>query len=558
MRKFKSLLMMAVLLIVAVSCGKKYEVTLSPTDYEFNPQGGEMTLEITTEGDWNLDNCPEWINVSATSGSKSASVVLTAQPNLSDAQREAAVQVSTSTNDARLTLKQGFVTEDFIRLSMDSISVGYEGAEFELTVYSNCDWSLSPSSHLDWITVNPTSGNGTQTVKITVSENVSASEVSARNATLLFAGGNLIVPFRIFQSDGSEVAVRVDPRTLRFAAEGESQQLNVTCAANWTVSVSVPWLKVNVESGSGNGQVTVTAECNENFQARLGAVIFTSNAQQNTVVSVSQDAAIDPHYLNVSPLQVNFEKQGGRTEITIACDGQWKVDCPEHWISLSAQDGEGDGTFEIIAEENVLNVSRNTEVFVVSGNLEERIRVFQEAGDQAPYVSLNVDVINADAVGDVFPVEVSSNVAWTVRGSSWAQPIQNSGEGDGTFSLRVDTNYDMAPRSCTVRVSTAQGASASFEVVQSGYVYTLSTGVTEITAPAEGLKTEIPVFANQNWIVSKGASWILYDPVSGTNDGAFTIVVDPNVFPRDRSAEIYVTGEKDGLVIIQVNQPHAK
>lgn len=558
MKKFKSLLLMAVLLVLAVSCGKKHEITLSPTEFEFQPTGGEVTVEINTDGDWNVEKCPEWIAVSETSGSKDASIVLVAQPNLGDAIREAVLEVSTSTNSAQLKLSQGYVEENYLSISPDSITADYHGGEFDLQISSNCEWTLSEiSQQIPWISVNPTSGSGSQTVKVSVEEYV-GDDSSSRKASLIFAGANALVSVGVTQSDGSEVAVSVNPKFLSFSTEGGSQQIEVTCASNWSVSTSVDWLSLSVTEGSGNGQITVTAENNEDFQVRLGAVVFTSDAHQNTTVTVSQEAAIDPRHLDVSPMEVNFGKQGGNVVISIGCDEQWKVDCPEHWISFSAQDGEGDGSFDIIAEENIMNTPRNTVVYVVSGILEKQIQVHQEAGDQAPYVSLNVDVINADAVGDVFPVEVSSNVTWTVRGSSWAEPIQNSGEGDGTFSLRVDTNYEMTPRSCTVRVSAAQGASASFEVVQSGYVYTLETGVTEITAPAEGLKTEIPVFSNQNWTVSKGASWILYDPVSGTNDGAFTIVVDPNVFPRERSAEIYVTGEKDGLVIIQVNQPHAK
>ena len=550
---------MAALLILAVSCGKKFEIVLSPTDYEFDPQGGELTVEVTTEGDWNIDQCPEWVTASVNSGSKNASIVLTAQPNVNVELREGVVEFSTSTHSAQLKLVQGYVEESFMSISPASIAADYQGGEFELQVVSNCEWNLSDASQqISWISVNPISGEGSQIVKVSIARYADEGDTSSRQATLIFAAGQSLVPVDVTQTDGSEVAVTVNPNFLRFTVEGGAQQIDVTCASNWTVSSSVPWLSVSETEGSGNAQITVTVEPNELYQSRLGAVVFVSDAQQNTTVMVSQDAAIDPHHLDVSTLNVNFGKQGGSAEITIGCDEIWKIDCPDHWVSLSVPDGNGDGSFEITAEENILNTARNTVVYVVSGCLEKQIHVHQEAGDEAPYVSLNVDVINADAVGDVFPVEVSSNVAWTVRGSSWAEPIQNSGEGDGTFSLRVDANYDMTPRSCTVRVSTAQGASASFEVVQSGYVYTLSTEVTEITAPAEGLKTEIRVFANQNWIVSKGAPWILYDPVSGTNDGAFTIVVDPNASPRDRSAEIYVTGEKDGLVIIQVNQPHAK
>ena len=558
MRKFKSLLMMAVLLVLAVSCGKKHEISLSPNSYEFDPQGGELTVEITTDGDWNVEKCPEWITATETSGSKNASIVLTAEQNLESAMREGVFEVSTADKSAQLQLSQGFVEEDYFSVLPDSLLVNYQGGEFDLQIVSNCAWSLSENSQqIDWISVSPMSGEGNQTVRVTVDRYDNSGDASSRQAVLVFSGGLALVPVNVTQTDGSEVAVGVNPNPLRFAAEGGSQQMEVTCISNWTVSASVSWLSVSVAEGSGNGQITVVAEANEIYQPRLGAVVFTSDAGQNTTATVVQDAASDPHHLDVSPMEVNFTKQGGSAHITVGCDEVWKIDCPEHWISLSVPDGQGDGSFEIIAEENILNTPRSTFVFVVSGVIEKRIYIHQEAGDEAPYVSLNVDTLYVDAVEDVFNIEVSSNVAWTVRGSNWAEPIQNSGEGDGTFSLRVHANYEMTPRTCTVRVS-ALGTTASFVVVQSGYVYTLETSTNEIIAPADGLKTEISVFANQNWTVSKGASWIQYDPANGTNDGAFSIVVDPNDSPRDRSAEIYVTGERDGLVIINVSQPHAK
>ena len=551
---------MAVLLVVAVSCGKKHEISLSLTEFEFDPMGGELTVEITADGDWNVEKCPEWVTASETSGSKNASVVLTAQSNLGDAIREGVFEVSTSDKSAQLQLSQGFVEKDFISILPDSLTADYKGGEFELQIRSNCEWKLSENSQqISWITVTPTSGKGNQTLKVSVDKYESHANDTCRTATLVFSGGqNLLVPVKVIQADGSEVAVSVNPISLHFAAEGGSRQLEVTCASNWTVSSPTAWLSISATAGIGNGQVTVTAENNELFQNRLGTVTFVSDAGQNTTVTVSQEAAIDPHHLDISPMEVNFGKQGGSVEITVGCDERWKLDCPDQWISFSTSIGDGDGSFEIIAEENILNTPRNTTVNVVSGPFERHIQVHQEAGDEAPYVTLNVDTLYVDANETVSTIEVSSNVAWTVgHGSSWAEPLQNSGQGDGTFQVSIQTNFDTSPRTCTLRV-VAAGTSASLVIVQSGYVYTLETSVTEITAPAEGLKTDVQVFSNQNWTVSKGAPWILYEPASGTNDGAFTIVIDPNLHLSDRTADIYVSGEKEGLVIIKVNQLHAK
>ena len=559
MRKFKSLFLMAVLLVVAVSCGKKHEISLSPTDYEFDPQGGELTVEITTDGDWNVEKIPDWVITTETSGSKNASIVLMAVPNTEKVVREGIFEVSTSDKSAQLHLSQGFVEDEYLSVSPDSITIDYQGGEFELQVLSNCAWSFSELPQPNrWISVNPTSGEGNQTLKVTVEKYVQEGEAASRNATLVFAGSQTLAAVKVTQTDGSEVAVSVNPKLLLFAAEGGSQQLEVTCASNWTVSASVPWLSVSAAEGSGNAQITVTAENNELYQSRLGAVVFVSDAGQNTTVTVSQDAAIDPQHLDVSPMEVSFGKQGGSAAITVSCNEVWKIECPDQWVSLSVHIGEGDGSFEIIAEENILNTPRNTTIIVVSDPFEKHIQVHQEAGDEAPYVTLNVDTLYVDANETVSTIDVASNVAWTVgHGSSWAEPLQNSGQGNGSFQVRIQTNLETSPRTCTLRV-VAAGTSTSLVIVQSGFVYTLETSMTEITAPAEGLKTEIHVFSNQNWTVSKGAPWIQYESTSGTNDGAFTVVVEPNVLPRDRSAEIYVTGENDGLVIIQVNQSHAK
>ena len=558
MRKFKSLFLMAVLLIVAAGCGKKHEISLSPTEYEFEPRGGELTVEVTSNGDWNVEKIPDWVVPTMTSGNKNASIVIMAMPNIGNAVREGVFEVSTSDKSAQLHLSQGFVEEESLSVLPDSIVADCQGGEFELQILSNCAWCLSELSQMySWISVYPTSGEGSQTVKVTISKYVEEGESASRNAMLLFAGSQTLVKVKVTQTYGGEIAASVDPKSLHFVAEGDSQQLEVTCASNWTVSASAPWLSVSAAGGSGNAQITVTAEKNELYQSRLGTVVFAFEAGQNITVTASQDAAVDPHHLDVLPVEVNFDKQGGSAEITVSCNEVWKTDCLEDWISLTASIGEGDGSFEIIADENIMNTPRNATVNVVSGVIEKHIQVHQEAGDEAPYVTLNVDTLYVDASETVANIEVSSNVAWTVRGVNWAEPIQNSGEGDGTFPLKIHANYEATPRTCTVWVS-ALGAMASFVVVQSAFVYTLETSVTEIAASADGLKTEIQVFSNQNWTVSKGAPWIQYEPATGTNDGAFTVVVEPNVSLRERSAEIYVTGENDGLVIIQVNQLHAE
>ena len=60
-----------------------------------------------------------------------------------------------------------------------------DGQVTELTVTANCSWTITKSA--DWLTVNPTSGNNTETVKVSAGKNPTSEP---RYATLTVKGGN--------------------------------------------------------------------------------------------------------------------------------------------------------------------------------------------------------------------------------------------------------------------------------------------------------------------------------------------------------------------------------
>lgn len=64
-------------------------LSFAPERLEFNSIGGEITAHIETSFHWEISNLPEWLSISKMTGDYSGEITFTAQPNISDSDREA-------------------------------------------------------------------------------------------------------------------------------------------------------------------------------------------------------------------------------------------------------------------------------------------------------------------------------------------------------------------------------------------------------------------------------------------------------------------------------------
>lgn len=66
------------------------------------------------------------------------------------------------------------VSNDYLSVASSSIQLSGDGSEQELTITANCGWNVSADT--DWISVNPSSGNGDGSVTIIASLNSTGSD----------------------------------------------------------------------------------------------------------------------------------------------------------------------------------------------------------------------------------------------------------------------------------------------------------------------------------------------------------------------------------------------
>ena len=178
------------------------------------------------------------------------------------------------------------VSKDYISVAPNLTLLG-DGQETELKITANCSWSVSYSA--SWLTVTPSSGSNSETVKVSAGKNSTGQE---RSVTLTVQGGS--APARnvvVTQGKGTEDPVvktlTTNTTTLSFEAKEESKPFTITSNTSWTIS-KPEWCVVSVSYGTGNADVLVTATNNPNKDQRTGQIVISGEGVNTVTISVTQ------------------------------------------------------------------------------------------------------------------------------------------------------------------------------------------------------------------------------------------------------------------------------
>lgn len=554
MNKLKIFMFVAVLALAATGCRKTIEVSFVDDTFEIGAQGGVLEAQVVSNGSWNVCGYPNWITVSPESGTGNATLTLTVLPNEESEIRVGTVDVASKDISALITVTQDFEPVDddvYLTISPDSYECGEAGGEFNVTVLSNDSWSVTGMP--DWIICSATSGSGDTTFTVTV--HALYGEVSsAREANLVIGNEQIQKTLHVVQNLDPQISISVEPEVLEMPSEGGFGSLAVMCEGAWMASATEDWVTLDKTEGEGDSELMVTVSENPNLTPRQALVELVSSTGANALVSVRQLAAPDPHFLEVSPLDFFFGKEGGTQEITIGCDTQWKVDLVSGWLSISETIGTGNATLLLTAEPNSFNEPRVAEFVISSEGLDKQLRVTQEAGDEIMMATFVPDTISASYTGGVYHLEITSNTSWQLVASSWISLMTTSGEGDASFDILVDNNSAEFARMGFVRAIHEEQVLAQAVIAQEGKPNILETDVTEIDARPEGGEYVVHVTANQSWEVTYNVDWISCTPVSGFANGEFTISVAPMPNARPRTGRLKLTGSTGAEIILTVNQ----
>jgi len=119
-------------------------------------------------------------------------------------------------------------------------------------------------------------------------------------------------------SDGQEVelivsdidypSLSITPASQLVPCTSGEFPITVTSITSWTVSDDASWLSCSPDSGSNNGEVTVSYEANTTTSSRTAIVTFACNGVPDKICIVTQAAAPTPE-ISVS-LEIEFVDNG--------------------------------------------------------------------------------------------------------------------------------------------------------------------------------------------------------------------------------------------------------
>lgn len=173
--------------------------------------------------------------------------------------------------------------------------------------------------------------------------------------------------------------------------------------------------------------------------------------------------------LSLSTLTANFEAAGALEQtITVTSNDLWTASCPDNWVTLSPESGEGDGSIKITVTENTGFEPRSSTVTVTAGDKTSSVKVNQLA--LTPSLDVQPLSFEVKSEGGTCEVTVTSNSTWTVTvpaaDPAWILADKTSGEGNSTVILTVLQNLDRETRSATVTIKETVGG-ATMEVAVS-------------------------------------------------------------------------------------------
>ena len=163
------------------------------------------------------------------------------------------------------------------------LSFGYDGGEETVSVTSTADWELSGDSF--WCHASSYSGKGDAEVIFTADPNEDAE--AGRSATFTFVSGDRKATLTVTQGK-TEYSVSIEPKELKFNAEGGEQTVEVTSSHKWTLTNDSDWITTSADKGESGSLVEISAGHNTSADIKSGEIIFTCG-DKTAVLKVSQE-----------------------------------------------------------------------------------------------------------------------------------------------------------------------------------------------------------------------------------------------------------------------------
>jgi hypothetical protein len=361
------------------------------------------------------------------------------------------------------------------------------GSHVSLNVSTARDCTWSAVSEAAWVSVAPTSGQGSSSLAITVAANALGSprsSVVAVNDTQV-----------TITQQGVPCHFELGDQSARVGVAGGRVLVRISTidGCDWRASSSAEWIRVVTENGTGSGTVDLDVSRNDGPE-RSATLSIAGNpfvVAQDSIAGGPGGSSGGPGNPPAAPAACSFSLEPERTTIRSAA-GQvsirvvtqpacpWTASSGTSWISLQRSDGSGPDTVTYQVLANLSTVSERSGSVDVAGRTH---RVTQQAceltiepgGAHLPPGSGSYD----------FWVSTNAGCTWTANATvDWINVTSPRGTGSGRVTYQLATNTGRG-REGTIIVSgrvrniTQYGADSASSAVSTPWFYGAASLLTQ-------------------------------------------------------------------------------
>ena len=368
--------------VTVKQAGANATLSVSPAELTFTANTESKSLDVTSNTAWTAASGASWAKLNKTNGSGNAQIAVTAEENTAITQRSATITIKTADGKASATVKVTQSAANVIfSVDKNEHSVAAAGGDFTVKVTRNIGYKIN--SQPEWVkqTDKVPSGN-TDTYTFTAEANTSTE---ARDGVIVFCNdNNECVPVTVKQA-GANATLSVFPASMTFTAKSESKTFTVTSNTDWTMTSDAAWVKLSATDGSGNAQVTVTAEENTATKQRIATITLkTKDGKTTATVKLSQNGADIIFRIDGDNREYKVEAEGGEIQFSVIHNIECYLKKNPEWVILDNMQTYNGATWYKLKVLPNTSTSERGGIIVIRGLAENEceleILVIQAAG----------------------------------------------------------------------------------------------------------------------------------------------------------------------------------
>ena len=368
--------------VTVKQAGANATLSVSPAELTFTANTESKSLDVTSNTAWTAASSASWAKLNKTNGSGNAQIAVTAEENTAITQRSATITIKTADGKASATVKVTQSAANVIfSVDKNEHSVAAAGGDFSVKVTHNIGYKIN--SQPDWVkqTGKASSGN-VDTYTFNAEANTSTE---AREGVIVFCNdNNECVPVTVKQA-GANATLSVSPASMTFTAKSESKTFTVTSNTDWTMTSDAAWVKLSATDGSGNAQVTVTAEENTATKQRIATITLkTKDGKTTATVKLSQNGADIIFRIDGDNREYKVEAEGGEIQFFVIHNIECYLKKNPEWVILDNMQTYNGATWYKLKVLPNTSTSERGGIIVIRGLAENEceleILVIQAAG----------------------------------------------------------------------------------------------------------------------------------------------------------------------------------